>query len=450
MAVPFILLINPWIYDFAAYDLWVKPLGMLYIASVLKKNGFGVHLIDCLDPYHPKMGNASGGVKLSRKETGRGHFYKKQIENPAPLKGIINRRYKRYGITPAVFECELSSIPKPDAILVTSMMTYWYPGVFEVIKMAKARYPEAPVILGGVYATLCNDHAKNFSKADMVISGPGECEALRVIKQLTGKDINFIPDLADPDSLPYPAHELLSSRTSLPIITARGCPFKCTYCASSQLALQFIKRTPACVAGEIENFVNKEGTSDFAFYDDAFLYKPEKHAVPILKEIIKRKLKVRFHFPNGLHIRYITNEIAELMMEAGCLTIRLGLETAEPVKQISTGGKVSTDDFIRAANTLKKVGFTNKEVGVYILAGLPEQEAYEVCKTIQLVKEQCLKPLIAEYSPIPGTTLWKKAVALSPFPIADEPLFHNNTLLPCQWDKFTLNDLEILKKMAHS
>ncbi len=450
MTNPFILLINPWIYDFAAYDLWVKPLGLLYIAGVLKRNGFGVHLIDCLDPYHPEMEKLYKDGKPSRKETGRGHFYREQVEKPEILKGIIKRQYKRYGIAPSVFEHELSSIPKPDAILVTSMMTYWYPGVFETIKLAKAYHPEAPVILGGVYATLCNEHAKSFSKADMIISGPGEVEVLRIIKQLTGKDINYLPDLADPNSLPYPAHELLSSRASLPIITARGCPFKCTYCASSQLAPHFIKRKTARVADEIEYFVHKEGTTDFAFYDDAFLYKPEEHAVPIFREIIGRKLNVRFHFPNGLHIRYITPEIAELMQEAGCKTIRLGLETAELSQQHSTGGKVSTEEFIKATHALKTAGFTNKEVGVYILAGLPGQKANEVYRTIQLVKEQYLKPLIAEYSPIPGTALWGKAVTLSPFPIADEPLFHNNTLLPCQWEKFTLNDLEILKKNARS
>jgi radical SAM superfamily enzyme YgiQ (UPF0313 family) len=316
--------------------------------------------------------------------------------------------------------------------------------------LAKYRYPDVPVILGGVYATLCMEHASKLSNADIVISGPGESEALRTVQKITGKEVYSIPDLTEPDNLPYPSYELLSSRKALPILTARGCPFKCTYCASSQLTPQFTRRKPSRVVDEIEYFVSKEGTTDFAFYDDAFLYDPEEHAVPILKEIIRRKLNVRFHFPNGLHIRYITQEVAELMMEAGCKTVRLGLETAEPTLQLSTGGKVSTDEFIRATDALKKAGFTDREVGVYILAGLPGQEVNEVYNTIQLVKEQRLKPLIAEYSPIPGTALWEKAVALSPYPIEEEPLFHNNTLLPCQWDKFTLNDLERLKQTARS
>ena len=87
---PFILLVNPWIYDFAAYDLWSKPLGLLYIAALLKHNGFDVHLIDCLDPLHPRV-HELPGVKLpTRKSTGKGQFYNHQAPKPDAFKSIIN------------------------------------------------------------------------------------------------------------------------------------------------------------------------------------------------------------------------------------------------------------------------------------------------------------------------------------------------------------------------
>jgi len=63
------------------------------------------------------------------------------------------------------------------------------------------------------------------------------------------------------------------------------------------------------------------------------------------------------------------------------------------------------------------------------------------------------KPLgllyLAEYSPIPGTPLWQEAVQCSPFDLQGEPLFHNNTILPCRWDGFDWDDLQTLKAMAH-
>ena len=120
---PVVLLINPWIYDFAAYDLWVKPLGLLYIASVLRKNGYDIHFIDCLDAREHQGTGAKGNKKVDRKNYGTGHFSKEHIEKPDVL-AEIPRNYSRYGISPHMFQEELHSIPQPDVILVTSMMTY--------------------------------------------------------------------------------------------------------------------------------------------------------------------------------------------------------------------------------------------------------------------------------------------------------------------------------------
>jgi len=50
-----ILLVNPWIYDFAAYDFWLKPMGLLYLGGLLRANNHNVYYIDCLDPYSDEM-----------------------------------------------------------------------------------------------------------------------------------------------------------------------------------------------------------------------------------------------------------------------------------------------------------------------------------------------------------------------------------------------------------
>ena len=127
-----ILLINPWIYDFAAYDFWAKPLGFLYVAALLRKNGFTIHFIDRLCPdYH-----SFPALSLRRKESGKGKFLKTKVEKPESLK-TIPQKYNQYGIPSEVFHALLMSSPPPDVILITSAMTYWYLGVFEVIKHAR-------------------------------------------------------------------------------------------------------------------------------------------------------------------------------------------------------------------------------------------------------------------------------------------------------------------------
>jgi len=80
------------------------------------------------------------------------------------------------------------------------------------------------------------------------------------------------------------------------------------------------------------------------------------------------------------------------------------------------------------------------------MAGLPGQRVGEVEKGIAFVKESGANPMLVEYSPIPHTPLFEKAKKLSPFDLENEPLFHNNSIFPCQWDGFTMADYRRLKE----
>jgi len=79
------------------------------------------------------------------------------------------------------------------------------------------------------------------------------------------------------------------------------------------------------------------------------------------------------------------------------------------------------------------------------MVGLPGQRVGEVEESIGFVRETGAKPIIVEYSPIPGTPLFEKAKEMSSFDLENEPLYHNNSILPCQWDGFTLEDYRRLK-----
>jgi hypothetical protein len=89
------LLVNPYIYDFAAYNFWSAPLGLLYMGSVLRENGFEVGFIDCLRVIEGK-----------RKPDGRAPFIKEKIEKPPLFRGV-RKSYRRYGISEAVLREEL-------------------------------------------------------------------------------------------------------------------------------------------------------------------------------------------------------------------------------------------------------------------------------------------------------------------------------------------------------
>ena len=440
-----ILLVNPWIYDFAAYDLWAKPLGLLSLGALLRKNGCNVTFLDCLQTPHPFMKTKAPKVMPG----GHGKFYRQIIERPPQLSDIP-RHYSRYGISIDAFLHDLSHMERPDAVLVTSLMTYWYPGVIQAISCVKEVHGDVPVILGGVYATLCTQHAQKCSGADHVIAGQGELQLLSLLSALWGEPPVFTPDMNDLDCLPYPCFDLIEKPRYVCIQTSRGCPFRCTYCASHWLSPIVLRRDPIKVAGEISWWNKTAGVTDFAFYDDALLHRPKEFALPMMREISGSGLGIRFHCPNGLHIRSISKELAIALKQSGFVTIRLGLETSDPVRQQTTGGKVTNDDFFRAMESLTGAGFDAGEIGVYVLCGLPRQTAQEVLDAVALVKATGARPMITEYSPIPHTKDWDEAVQISAYPIADEPLFHNNTVLACRWDGLTYEMYQGIKKAART
>jgi radical SAM superfamily enzyme YgiQ (UPF0313 family) len=444
-----ILLINPWIHDFAAYDFWIKPLGLLYLGGLLRQNNHQVHFIDCLDPYHPAMLKESL-QRPSRHSYGRGKFFRQVISRPDSLKTIV-KNYCRYGITPEIFRQESENHQDTDIILITSMMTYWYPGVSEAIGIIKEVLPQVPVVLGGKYATLCYNHALNFSGADYVIAGPGEKQILDLLHKIFGEKPFFMPDEENLDSYPYPAFDLISKIVQLPLITSRGCPYNCTYCAAHIFNKDFRRRNPLKVVDEIEYWQKKSGVTNFSFYDDALLVNPAEMIIPLLSEIKKRNLTCQFHCPNGLHLREINKELSELLYSSGFKTIRFGFETSDLMRQLQTGGKVKSEELRLAVGHLKNAGYKTADIGIYLLCGMPGQSAAEVRKSIEFVHECGAKPLLAEYSPIPGTIMWDDAVACSSFDIKNEPLYHNNSLLPCRNDDFSFAVyMELKKKLKNN
>ena len=443
---PSLILINPWIYDFAAYDLWSKPLGLLYIAAALRRRGFNIHLIDCLNRNHGGLRETATLTKPVRRKYGTGKFWKKKVPKPEPLKHVP-RTYSRYGMTTDLFIKELRLIRQPAAILVTSLMTYWYPGVFEAISISRECHPDTPIILGGIYARLCEEHARMHSRAHWVDSDNDRRADEGIFHILNQMEIPT-PNRPSPKApTPYPAFDMQGKMDYVCVLTSTGCPYRCHYCASGFLHKGWTKREPVDVLEEILFWHHEHGVRDFAFYDDALLVESESHIEWVLEKLIERNLDLRFHSPNGLHVSEISQHLATLLMKAGFKTIRLGLETSDQNLHHALHDKFSQGDFEKAVYRLKKAGFAEKDIGAYILTGLPGQSVASVMDTIKLTKRAGASPYLAEFSPIPHTPLWKKALSASQYDLADEPLYHNNTLLPC-WDPEQRKELSRLKQMV--
>ncbi|MGD8916153.1 MAG: cobalamin-dependent protein [Syntrophobacterales bacterium] len=444
---PNILLINPWVYDFAAHDLWSKPLGLLLLGGLLRVHGYNLRLVDCLDIHDPRLKEVAGMKPATRRGFGTGKFYRTEVAKPNGLEQF-ERPYYRFGITAEIFQDRLLDGPKPDVVLVTSTMTYWYPGVLESIRLVKKHFSDVPVVLGGIYATLCHEHAVRRSGADHVLSGPGENRILHLLEKLTGHSSKKPSHTVEVNTLPWPAFDLLPHLQYVCILTSRGCPFHCPYCASDLLFPKFVRRDPIEVVDELEHWHQKYSNVNVAFYDDALLLDPGKHILVLLNEVRRRGLPLQFHTPNGVHVSGLTEEVCESLFLSGFKTLRLGLETTDHQRQHQLGDKVKPGAFSTAMENLTRAGFQADQIGIYLLCGLPGQELVEVAESIRMVRDLGARPYLAEYSPIPGTPLWSEALRSSPFDLVNEPLYHNNSILPCRSERFGLEELQQLKQLC--
>jgi radical SAM superfamily enzyme YgiQ (UPF0313 family) len=442
-----LLLVNPWIYDFTAYDFWSKPLGLLYIASILREQDYKISYIDCMDRYNREILELQNREFPQKDEFGRGPFYKEEVKKLEVLKNIP-RRFSRYGITENVFINELTKMPSPQAVLITSIMTYWYPGVSRVIELIKEVFPGIPIILGGIYATLCFEHASKFSGADYVIKGNSVSDLIKILEQHAGNKNNYSKYKKGLEKMPYPAWDLYSNLDYICILSSRGCPYRCSYCASFRINPKLEFRNPKEIVKEIEYWHREREIKDFVFYDDALLINSEDNFLMILEGLINKKLAVRLHTPNGIHVRMINEKIALKMYQAGVETIRLGFETVDPRLQSETGGKVTNLEFKEAVDYLLRAGFKTSQIGAYLLIGLPGQNLQEIFDSIRFVIDCGAHPRLAKFSTIPGTKIWSEAKSHFNLKGDIDPLFHNDALLPYLSPDITMKVYQQMKSIT--
>lgn len=433
---PRLLLFQPPIYDFALYDLFLKPYGLLRLGRWYAESGYDVFFLNGLDYNEYKTNKVLGTPR--RISNGTGKF--PRMRAPLPKDVDSERYFGRYGVLPEILKKKLKDV-KPDLIFITSGMTYWYRGVIEAVKLSKEVYPDVPVVTGGIYASLMPEHCRINTESDYVVSGNTSAE----IKTILSK--HLLPEPTGPIPLsPLMIEEVW--RDAGVIRLNEGCPFHCGYCASDLLSSTFVSGNAETAFETLVEMYERFDTRNFAFYDDALLINSSRSINPFLELVIKKQLPVKFYLPNAVHIQFLDNETAALMKRVGFQEIRLGYESSSTCFHSNYDDKFTQDDLHRVVETLKKAGFTPGSITAYVLGGLPEQSYRDVERSIKTASSAGIRVSLAEYSPVPRTSLWKKSLELCPFPLEDEPLFHNNTFFPMKWEGYTLENMKYLKNLV--
>lgn len=293
------------------------------------------------------------------------------------------------------------------------------------------------VVMGGPHATALPRLTLSKTKADYVIIGEGEKVFYKLVKAIESgkkrKDIktegvvsvfnqklSFAPFISDLSSLPIPDWEQMDPRTYqkaphgglvknfpvAPIMTSRGCPYECKFCASPYLWKRRIRfRKPAEVVEEIKYLVEKFGVKEIHIEDDNFTLK-RKHAEGICQRIIREKIKISWATPNGIRADKVDLRLLRLMKKAGCYFVAFGIESGnqEILKRVAKHSSLNT--IKRAVNLAHKVGLITQ--GFFIF-GLPGETPGTVQQTINFAKSLSLdKAQFLYLDVIPGSALWKE------------------------------------------
>ena len=359
------------------------PLGLLYIASALKK--FSSHEVQVIDTQ--------------------------------PLKW-----------TYAQLEDHLKE--KDFDVAGISVMTFTLLDGYTTAKLIKKIRPETKVVLGGTHVHLYPDETESLSGVDFAFMGEAEFSFIKfvnnlsspenfpsipglVFKQGDGKIIkNDFGPVVDLDDVPFPKRDLLDIRLynsllgrrslNTTIISSRGCPFRCAFCDRplSPITSRFRSRSAKNVVDEMCECMEL-GIKDFLFYDDTFTVN-KKRVMDICEEIMARKIRVRWDMRT--RIDTVDDDMLRALKNAGCQAIHYGVEAGNDriLKIIKKGFTIS-----KIRETFKSTKNAGLETLAYFMIGLPSENIDDIQDSFSLAKE--LKPDYAHFtifSPYPGTELY--------------------------------------------
>lgn len=276
------------------------------------------------------------------------------------------------------------------------------------------RYREAgvPVVMGGLHVTACPEEAGRF--CDAVVLGEGEVFWRDVVRDAargslkplyTARDVEF--DMAES---PLPAFELLEIDTynRLTVQTSRGCPHRCSFCASSVLLTPRYKQKPVGkVLGEIDRIVDLWPKPFLEFADDNGIV-DRRYWKELLPELARRNL--RWFTETDLSVGE-DDALLDLMREAGCVEVLIGLES--PVAAGLAGIELKTDWKRRVHPGIRDAVHRIQSHGIRVngcfIIGLDGHDASIFDAVYRAVQEMKLYDVqITIQTPFPGTPLYDR------------------------------------------
>lgn len=411
-----IILIDPPFYRYINYYNRYYPLGLAYLAAVLRADGHEVLIYDADCNANPTK------MDFSRLEESYPVYLQSLRDENNPILKEIRETIRSFN---------------PDVIGI-SVWTTFAASAFKIASLCKEWNRDVPVIMGGPHISIKYDEVMNICPdVDFLIRGEGEGPLSEFVKAfeknkgvtpLSNPEILSINGLSykkdgkiihnpsgafanDLDKIPFPARDLLLNKGAYNsedmglFMTSRGCPYNCSYCATSIWERKTRYRSIDNVIREIRFVIKKYCTKQFTFMDDSFTVN-RKRVVEFCEILIKEGFGISWNC--NTRVNLVDEEMLRLMKKAGCTGIKVGIETGSERVLKLMNKNIALEQCRQVAKLFKKVGI---HWTGYFMMGLPSETRDDVYQTLKFMKE--LNPDYASlsvYEPFPGTDLFEKGV----------------------------------------
>lgn len=391
------------------------PIGVAYLAAVLRSAGHSVHVVDAVG------------------------------EAPDQFVAYRGDELLTHGLT--VDEVADRVDPGTDVVGVSCMFSHEWPVDRELVEALRRRCPTALLVAGGEHVTAMPELVLAQCPAlDVVVTGEGETTLLEVVEQhAAGRDVRGRAGTAvrhavptadggtavllgpprdrdrDVDALPRPAWDLVPLEPyldrglgfgvhrgrSVPVVATRGCPYQCTFCSSPAMwTTTYVTRDPADVLDEIEEYLQTYQADNIDFYDLTAIVR-KTWVVEFCRLVLERGLRFTWQLPSGTRSEALDDEVVGLLRAAGCRNLSYAPESGSPAVLARIKKRVDLDRMASSMRAATRVGINCK---ANIILGFPGETHAEIRETLRFIARVAVLGLhdlsITPFSPYPGTELF--------------------------------------------
>lgn len=322
-------------------------------------------------------------------------------------------------------------------IIGISCLTIKMKSALMIAKIVKELNSGIKVILGGHHSTLyAEELLRNNTNIDIIALGEFDLGLVEVVNAIeknasslyeklcgvaglcirnqqntiirTGvrELISSLDDLPFPESACYYQNSGIRVLPLTSMIASRGCPYKCTYCATTNLWGRNVRwRSPENVLNEIKYRIGTYNVRNFNFFDDCFTL-DKKWIVEFCDRIIKDKVSINWSCISSINL--VDESLFKKIVEAGCIKISLGVETgSERIAKLAKR-KVKLETIRQVFNYAKKYKIST---AAYFMIGFPTETVKDIQDTQRFIYELSPNWVYANVLiPLPGTEIFRICV----------------------------------------